>query len=93
MDFIRQYGAVDIGFFAAQTKAGFNGGFQFAIPLFPGKLLRTQKVELRTTEEFRWEYGYNNEEIVGRNFRSGFPRLSDMSRQYHKAVIGTKKGW
>lgn len=87
MDFIRQYGAVDVGFFAAKTEAGFNGGFQFAFPLFPGKILRTQKVELRTTEEFRWEYGYNNEEVVGRSFRLGYPKLSDWSRQYHRSVI------
>ena len=86
-DVIRQYGAIDIGFFAAKTEAGFNGGFQFAFPLFPGKILRTQKLELRTTEEFRWEYGYNNEDIVARNFRFGYPKLADWSRQYHKVMM------
>jgi hypothetical protein len=90
MDLISQYGAVDVGFFAAQTQAGFNGGFQVAFPLWPGKLVRTKKIELRTTEEFRWEYGYNNEEVVGRNFRLGFPKLADWTRQYHKKVVGAK---
>jgi hypothetical protein len=87
VDAIRQYGVVDIGFFAAKTQGGVNGGFQFAFPLFPGKLLRGKKVELRTTEEFRWEYGYNNEDVVGRNFRFGYPKLADWSRQYHRQLL------
>jgi hypothetical protein len=87
LDMIRQYGVIDVGLFATKTKAGFNAGFQFAFPLFPGKILRTNKLEWRTTEEFRWEYGYNNEDIVARNFRFGYPKLADWTRQYHKSMM------
>jgi hypothetical protein len=86
-DFIKQYGNVDIGFFAAVTQSGRNVGFQFAFPLFPGRILRDRNFELRTTEEFRWEYGYNNENVVARKFRLGTPRLQDILRQYHPKFV------
>lgn len=83
VDLIRQWGTVDINFFAAVTTSGENAGFQFIIPVFPGKLLRTRKLEFRTTEEFPWEYGFNNEEIVGSRYRLSVPRLSEVVRQYN----------
>jgi hypothetical protein len=83
VDLIRQWGTVDISFFAAVTTAGENAGFQFIIPLFPGKILRTRKIELRTSEEFPWEYGFNNEEIVATRYRLSVPRLSEVVRQYN----------
>lgn len=87
VDFIRQYGNVDFGLFAAMTQNGRNVGFQFALPLFPGKILRTGKFELRSAEEFRWEYSYNNEDVVARRYRLGTPRLKDVLRQYHPGFI------
>jgi hypothetical protein len=83
VDLIRQWGTVDINFFAAVTTTGENAGFQFIIPVFPGKLLRTRKLELRTSEEFPWEYGFNNEEIVASRYRLSVPRLSEVVRQYN----------
>ncbi|MFZ9982268.1 MAG: hypothetical protein ACO3FI_09580 [Cyclobacteriaceae bacterium] len=83
MDLIRQWGMVDISFFASVTTAGENAGFQFIIPLFPGKVLRTRKAEVRTSEEFPWEYGFNNEEIVASRYRLSVPRLSEVVRQYN----------
>lgn len=82
MELIRQYGSWDLGFFASLTDIGNTAGFQIAFPLFPGKLLRTRKLELRTTEEFRWEYSVNAEAPVGRRYRTGTPRLEDMIRQF-----------
>jgi len=82
-DLIRQYGLVDIGLYASLTEIGTTMGFQFAFSLFPGKILRGKNLELRTIEEFRWEYSYNNEEPVARKYRLGMPRLADMLRQYN----------
>lgn len=82
MELIRQYGSWDLGFFATVTDIGNTAGFQLAFPLFPGKLLRTRRLELRTTEEFRWEYSVNAEAPVGRRYRTGTPRLEDMLRQF-----------
>ena len=79
---IRQFGAVDVGLYLSRTEIGSTAGFQFAFPLFPGKIFRTNKVEVRTTEEFRWEYSYSNRPVA-RKYRLGTPRLSDQLRQYN----------
>jgi hypothetical protein len=91
-DMIRQYGGVDVGLFAAKTDNGTSGGFQFAFPLFPGKLARGRRWELRTTEEFRWEYNYSHAAPIGRTFRIGMPKLSDQLRQYNSAFIRSQRG-
>jgi len=83
---IRQFGGVDVGLFVSRTERGSTAGFQFAFPLFPGKIFRTNKVELRTTEEFRWEYSYSNRPVA-RKYRLGIPRLSDQLRQYNMFFI------
>ncbi|GHA46160.1 hypothetical protein GCM10007103_29060 [Salinimicrobium marinum] len=87
LDLIKQFGTVDLGLHVASTEAGFSGGFQFAFSLWPGSFYRNKHVELRTTEEFRWEYSYNNEDPVARNFRLGMPRLPDLLRQYKEGFL------
>jgi len=85
-DLIKQFAAAEIGLFASSTNIGTTTGFQFAFSLFPGKIFRSRKFEVRTTEEFRWEYTYNNVEPVAHNFRLGMPRLSDLLRSYNQAL-------
>ena len=87
-DLIKQFPSIEVGFHAALTQAGTTAGFQVAFPLFPGKILRGKKVEVRTTEEFRWEYTYNNEAVVARQYRLGTPRLADQLRQYNGRFVG-----
>ncbi|MDT0650324.1 YjbH domain-containing protein [Autumnicola edwardsiae] len=87
VDLIRQFGTVDLGLYAANTNVGTTAGFQFAFSLFPGSIYRSQNLELRTTEAFRWEYSYNNEEPVAKSYRLGIPRLSNILRQYNARFI------
>lgn len=82
-DLIRQWGSVDISFYGSMTKAGNNAGFQFIIPIFPGAIYRTNRLEIRSTEEFPWEYSFSNEAPSARNYRLSVPRLSDVVRQYN----------
>ncbi|CAM4352912.1 YjbH domain-containing protein [Gillisia limnaea] len=88
-DLIKQFAAAEIGLFASATNIGTTTGFQFAFSLFPGKIVRTRKFEVRTTEEFRWEYTYNNVDPVAQNFRLGMPRLPDVLRQYNQNFLNT----
>jgi hypothetical protein len=90
-DLIKQFAAAEIGLFASATEIGTTTGFQFAFALFPGKIFRNRKVELRTSEEFRWEYTYNNVDPVAQNFRIGMPRLSDILRQYNQNYLNSLK--
>ncbi|WP_281682680.1 YjbH domain-containing protein [Zunongwangia profunda] len=87
VDLIKQFGLVDVGLFGTYTQNGATAGFQFAIPVFPGNIFKTKKVQLRTAEEFRWEYTYNNEDRVGLKYRMGSPRLVDVLRQYRVDFI------
>ena len=82
-DVIRQWGTVDVSFYGSWTQGGQNAGFQFIIPIFPGKIIRTKNFELRTAEEFPWEYNFSNEDPSARNYRLSIPRLSDVIRQYN----------
>lgn len=82
LDFIKQYGRVDLGFFGARTKNGSNFGINITVPLFPGKLIRNQKIEIRTTEEFRHEYFFNHDGTIARRYRTSY-RLSQQLRQYN----------
>ncbi|WP_163381092.1 YjbH domain-containing protein [Cyclobacterium sp. SYSU L10401] len=86
-DLIRQYGGVDLGLFAAATRAGIAAGFNFTFPLFPGKIARGRNWELRTTEAFQWEYSYTNAGPIGQRFRMGMPRLDRTLRQYKASFL------
>lgn len=84
LDLIKQFAQAEIGLYASRTDIGTTGGFQFAFSLFPGSILRGNKMELRTTEEYRYEYTYNNEQPVAASYRIGMPRLSNVLRNYHQ---------
>lgn len=82
LDLIRQFANVEIGVFATKTAESATAGFNFAIPIPPGKVVQGRRVRLRTSEEFRWEYNYNGSANVGAPYRLG-TRLDELLRQYH----------
>jgi hypothetical protein len=86
-DLIRQYGTLDFGLHISNTENGNAIGFQVAFPIFPGKIIRKRNFELRTTEEFRWEYSYFVANPVARYFRTGIPTLENVVRQYQIGFI------
>ena len=87
VDFIRQFYSVEIGLFATKTTRGSTAGFNFAIPIPPGRIAQSRRFRLRTTEEFRWEYTYNGSGAnVGSRFRVG-NQLDALLRQYHSSYI------
>ncbi|MCH7412042.1 YjbH domain-containing protein [Belliella sp. R4-6] len=86
LDLIRQYGAVDVGFYGVKTQNGTNAGFMFHLPLIPRKLFRSKKIELRMSESFRWSYFFSNEGNIGSRIKSGH-MLSDITRQHRHLFI------
>lgn len=86
-ELIRQYGSLDFGLHISNTDNGNALGFQVAFPIFPGKIIRKRFFELRTTEEFRWEYSYFEPNPVARYFRTGMPALQNVIRQYQYDFI------
>ncbi|GAB3804766.1 hypothetical protein GCM10028819_36800 [Spirosoma humi] len=86
LDFIRQLGNVEVGFYATKTGNGGTGGFNFAIPIAPGRIVQGQRVRLRTTEEFRWEYAYSRGYNIASRYKVGY-QLDALLRQYHSRYI------
>lgn len=85
-DFIRQMGNVEVGFFTIKTGNGTTGGFNFAIPIPPGRIVQGQRIRLRTTEEFRWEYTYTRGYNIASRYRVGY-QLDALLRQYHSSYM------
>jgi len=86
VDFIRQFPNVEVGLFVMKTTNGSTGGFQFAIPIPPGKIAQSARLRLRTTEEFRWEYNYSRGYNIGTRYRVG-NQLDALLRQYHQGYL------
>lgn len=86
VEFYKQYRNIELGFFAAQSRAGSNGGFKVMIPLIPGKIVRTGFFELRTDEAFRWEYSFSNQGLITGGFKAG-PLLSDRLRRFNSTFF------
>jgi hypothetical protein len=53
---LRQFGEVQIGFFALATKDEYDGGFRFLMPLPPGRYGKLRIARIRPAEAFGWEY-------------------------------------
>jgi hypothetical protein len=53
---MRQFGEVQIGFFAMKSNDDYDAGFNFRIPLPPGKHGKIRWFRIRPSDNFRWEY-------------------------------------
>lgn len=86
IDLIRQLGNVEVGFYATKTVNGGTGGFNFAIPIPPGRIVQTQRFRVRSTEEFRWEYAYTRGYKIASRYKVGY-QLDALLRQYHQSYL------
>lgn len=85
-DLIRQFSDVEVGFYVMKTGNGSTAGFNFAIPIPPGRIAQTKQFRLRSTEEFRWEYNYSRGYNIGTRYKVGTP-LDALLRQYHHGYL------
>lgn len=89
MDMIRQFTNVEIALYATKTKNGATLGFNFAVPIPPGKIVQGPRARLRTSEEFRWEYTYTRGYNIGERYRLGY-QLDERLRQYHRGYLSNQ---
>lgn len=82
LDLIRQFTNVEVGLYVMKTNNGTTAGFNFAVPIPPGKIAQGKKIRFRTTDEFRWEYSYTRGFRIGERYRTGY-QLDQKLRQYH----------
>jgi len=87
-DVLRQFGEVHLGFFAlVSSSSEFNGGFNFAIPLPPGKYMKPKFARLRQAGHFRWEYRAKGFTKNGTFYKTGhnlFETMLDYNPDYLK---------
>jgi hypothetical protein len=55
-DFNRQFKEINIGFFAIKSDFGYNGGFNFSIPIPPRKYFKAKLFRIRPSKYFNYEY-------------------------------------
>lgn len=84
----KQYKNIEIGLFATLTQTGRTAGFNFMIPIFPGKIFRSDFFEFRSNDSFRWEYTYSNEGQIGRDFNSN-RSLKNKLRRYNSNLLNS----
>jgi len=85
-DLVRQFTNVEIGVYATKTQNGSTVGFNFAVPIPPGKIAQSRRARVRTTDEFRWEYTYTRGYQIGERYRLGY-QLDQKLRQYHQDYL------
>lgn len=90
LDLIRQFTNVEVGLYVMKTNNGTTAGFNFAVPIPPGKIAQGKKIRLRTTDEFRWEYSYTRGFRIGERYRTGY-QLDQKLRQYHTDYLNRQR--
>ncbi len=89
LDLVRQFPNVEVALFAIQTQNGGTIGFNFAVPIPPGRILRAGPARVRSSEEFRWEYSYARGYGIGNRYRLGY-QLDERLRQYNRAYLSNQ---
>jgi hypothetical protein len=56
LDISRQFKEASIGFFALKSDFGFNGGFNFIIPISPRKRFKPSVARVNIANYLKWEY-------------------------------------
>ena len=69
-DCSRYWGETVIGFYAMVAGGHINGGFHFAIPLWPKKLKRNRFFQPRTPGFLDWEYNAATESYFGQYYET-----------------------
>jgi hypothetical protein len=83
---MRQFGQVQIGFFALATKDDYDGGFRFSIPLPPGKYSKLRIFRVRPSENFSWAYRAKGFPQNGVQYQTGY-NLTDMLLDYNPDFV------
>ncbi len=69
---LRQFGEVEIGFFAFASKDDYDGGFRFSIPIPPGKYMKLNWFRVRPSKAFSWKYRAKGFPQNGVTYNTGY---------------------
>jgi len=83
---LRQFGEVEIGFFAFATKDDYDGGFRFSIPIPPGKYTKLNWFRVRPSKAFSWRYRAKGFPQNGVTYNTGY-NLTDELMDYNPDFV------
>jgi hypothetical protein len=75
VDINREFGEIQVGFFAMRSTNGVsNGGISVSIPFFPSKYWKPGLIRLRTAENLRFTYKVKTDidDLIGLQYETGF---------------------
>lgn len=74
VDINREFGEIEIGFFAIRSFEGVsNGGFTLTVPLFPSKYWNPSLARVKVAENYSWSYVVksNTADLIGMRYHTG----------------------
>lgn len=83
---LRQFGEVQIGFFAIATKDDYDGGFRFVIPLPPGKYTKLNWFRVRPSRSFSWKYRAKGFPQNGVTYNTGYS-ITEELMEYNPGFV------
>lgn len=83
---LRQFGEVEIGFFAFATKDDYDGGFRFSIPIPPGKYTKLNWFRVRPSKAFSWRYRAKGFPQNGVTYNTGYS-LTEELKDYNPDFV------
>jgi hypothetical protein len=86
LDFSRQFKEVSVGFFALKSEFGYNGGFNFSIPIAPRKQLKPALARISMARYFNWEYSATTVHPSAATVETGYD-LDDRMRFLHENYL------
>jgi len=89
VDINREFGEIQIGFFAMRSTSGVsNGGFKISVPFFPSKYWKPNFIRLRTIENLDYSYHVkiDRSQLIGLTYNSGF-QLNEFKEKLNPSFI------
>jgi hypothetical protein len=86
LDVVRQFGELEVGWFAVGSPEGGNGGMALRIPLLPARHAAPGPVRIRAADAFRWQYRYQGFVPSGRRYQTG-NSLEDFHRRLNPDYV------
>lgn len=89
VDINREFGEIEIGFFAIRSNEGVsNGGINVTIPLFPSTYFRPNVVRVRPDKYFSWSYLVRTDlkYLIGTRYNTG-SRLNIFNKKLNPEFI------
>lgn len=89
VDINRDFGEVQIGFFALRSSNGLsNGGINIIIPFIPSKHLKPNFVRLKTVDYLPYSYlvKTNTDDLIGLRYNTGF-RIIDFNEKLNPGFV------